>query len=468
MENIKLSFHSDTIIEDKNTIHFDTIITSIGSITKELRVYNHNNADVFTTINLRGLSSGNFRMNIDGDTVKSYKKDVKIPANDSIFIFIELTIDPNINVSANQPFILEDSIEFNTGNTVQIVKLIAYGQNAYFHIPDTYGKFIINNDTIKIHYSKINCNETWSDNGKPHVIYGYVVVEPNCLLSINQGTKVYLHKNSSILVFGGTMEVNGTLGQEVVFQGDRLDSWYEDKPGQWDRIWFMPGSFNNKMNYAIIRNGNIGIHADTVINSSPNVEINNTIIENMSSIGILGQGTHLQVNNTIVSRCGQNTVVCNLGGKYEFKHCTFANFWEYGRTTPSVLLNNYYEDNTGNIRIRDLTQAYFGNCIIDGFLTTEITLDENESGLFSYTFDHCLLKTSENVNTNNYINTKKLLPSEDANFINYNSGNFNLDSISPAINSGDISITQSNIILDIDIRGNTRGTLPDLGALERD
>ena len=34
MENIKLSFHSDTIIEDKNTIHFDTIITSIGFVCK--------------------------------------------------------------------------------------------------------------------------------------------------------------------------------------------------------------------------------------------------------------------------------------------------------------------------------------------------------------------------------------------------------------------------------------------------
>ena len=27
---------------------------------------------------------------------------------------------------------------------------------------------------------------------------------------------------------GGSIKVNGTLGNEVTFQGDRLDSWYKD------------------------------------------------------------------------------------------------------------------------------------------------------------------------------------------------------------------------------------------------
>ena len=44
----------------------------------------------------------------------------------------------------------------------------------------------------------------------------------------------------------------------------------------------------------------------------------------MSAIGILGQGTKLEVNNTIITKCGQYSVVCNIGGDYSFKHCTFA------------------------------------------------------------------------------------------------------------------------------------------------
>ena len=64
----------------------------------------------------------------------------------------------------------------------------------------------------------------------------------------------------------------------------------------------------------------------------------------MSAIGILGQGTHLEANNCIITKCGQYSIVCNIGGKYKFKHCTFANYWNFdNRNTPSILLNNFYE-----------------------------------------------------------------------------------------------------------------------------
>ena len=68
-------------------------------------------------------------------------------------------------------------------------------------------------------------------------------------------------KSAGMIVFG-TIKINGTLGNEVTFQGDRLDSWYKDIPGQWDRIWLMPGSINNEINYAIIKNGNILISSN--------------------------------------------------------------------------------------------------------------------------------------------------------------------------------------------------------------
>ena len=126
---------------------------------------------------------------------------------------------------------------FNTGNIQQDVNLIAYGQDAYFHTANTFGEIINGNDTSKFYYHKLSCDETWN-NDKPHVIYGYVVVDPDCQLTINEGTNVYLHKNSGIIVgnpfsdqSGGTIKVNGTLGNEVTFRGDRLDSWYDSIPG---------------------------------------------------------------------------------------------------------------------------------------------------------------------------------------------------------------------------------------------
>ena len=68
--------------------------------------------------------------------------------------------------------------------------------------------------------------------------------------------------------------------------------------------------------------------------------------------------------------------------------------------TPSILLNNYYVDANDNVQIRDLNNAYFGNCIIYGSLTTEFSFDKNESGIFNYHFDHSLLKIDPNINTN--------------------------------------------------------------------
>ena len=461
-ETSTLQFSNDTII-------FDTIFSSIGSVTKQLMVYNNNNFDISTNVRLSGDTEGNFRMNVDGESGNNIQN-VKILANDSMFVFVEVTIDPT---NTNTPYLVSDSIIFTTGSKIQDVDLVAYGQDAYFHTANTYGDIINGEDTSRFFYHQLECNEVWN-NDKPHVIYGYVIVDPNCQLTINAGTNIYLHKNSGVIVgnpfsatSGGTIKVNGELGNEVTFRGDRLDSWYDSLPGQWDRVWLYPGSINNEFNYTNFQNGTIAIHADTVSNNNPTAVINNCKIDNMSAIGILGQGAKLEVNNTIVTKCGQYSVVCNIGGDYSFKHCTFANYWNFDfRNTPSILLNNYYEASDGNIYIRDLNKAYFGNCIIDGNLTTEISFQENEIGDFNYTFDHCLLKIdpNEDTETSNYINIIKNASPE---FVSKQLFDFHLSETSPCNSAGDFNITQTEIFLFSDLEGNLRNNVPDLGALKR-
>ena len=451
-QNATLHFSTDSIT-------FDTVFASIGSITKTLTVYNRNNFDVKSNISLQGNSAANFRMNIDGISGNN-QSNIEIPAKDSIFIFIEVTINP---MNSNTPYILTDSLVFTNGTKKQDVDLIAWGQDAYFHTANTYGDIINGNDTNRFYYHLLDCSQPWK-NDKPHVIYGYAVINPGKTLILNEGCNVYLHNNSGILVgnpfleaSGGSIKVNGTFGNEVTFQGDRLDPWYKDIPGQWDRIWLMPGSIDNEINYAIIRNGNIGIHADTVGNNNPTVNISNTVIENMSSIGILGQGANITATNTIVSKCGQYSVACNIGGTYNFTHCTFANYWDYNRKTPSILINNYYEGTDGNIYVRNLDAANFTNCIIDGNLSTEISLQEQESGVFNYTFDHCLIKLDPTINTNN-THFQNTIINQSPEFKDNTQGDFHLKEESPAIDAG---IGPS----DSDIEGNPREN-PDIGAYE--
>ena len=454
---------SATLHFSTDTITFDTIFASIGSITKTLTVYNRNNFDVKSNIALLGNSAANFRMNIDGIAGNS-QTNIEIPAKDSIFIFLEVTIDPS---SSNTPYILSDSLVFTTGTKKQDVDVVAWGQDAYFHTANTYGDIINGTDTTRFYYHLLDCTTPWT-NDKPHVIYGYAIVDPGKTLTINEGCNVYLHNNSGILVgnpfleaSGGSIKVNGTLGNEVTFQGDRLDPWYKDIPGQWDRIWLMPGSIDNEINYAIIRNGNIGIHADTVAveTSNPTVSITNTIIENMSAIGILGQGANISANNTVVSKCGQYAVACNIGGTYNFTHCTFANYWDYSRrSTPSILLNNYYEGSDGNIYVRNLEEANFTNCIIDGNLSTEVSFQEQELGAFNYSFDHCLIKLDPTIDTDNS-HYQSVIINQSPKFVNNTESNFHLSEDSPAIDAG-----ETTSILN-DIEGNARNNA-DIGAFE--
>ena len=452
---------SATLHFSTDTITFDTVFASIGSITKTLTVYNRNNFDVKSNIVLLGNSAANFRMNIDGIAGNS-QTNIEIPAKDSIFIFLEVTIDPS---SSNTPYILSDSLVFTTGTKKQHVDVVAWGQDAYFHTANTYGDIINGTDTTRFYYHLLDCSQPWT-NDKPHVIYGYAIVDPEKTLTINEGCNVYLHNNSGILVgnpfleaSGGSIKVNGTLGNEVTFQGDRLDPWYKDIPGQWDRIWLMPGSIDNEINYAIIRNGNIGIHADTVANNNPTVKISNTIIENMSSIGILGQGANITATNTTISKCGQYAVACNIGGTYNFTHCTFANYWDYNyRNTPSILLNNYYEGADGNIYVRNLNAANFTNCIIDGNLSTEVSFQEQELGTFNYTFDHCLIKLDPTISTDN-THYQNAIINQSPEFVSNTESDFHLTQNSPAIDAG-----KTTSFLD-DIEDNPRNN-PDIGAYE--
>src|SRR5204862_807932 len=94
-------------------------------------VYNNNNQPIRTNIRLAG-STTNFRINVNGLPGRSFN-DVEIRANDSIWIFVEVTVDPN---TATLPYVLSDSIVFETNGNVQDVKLAAWGQNAHFIVAD--------------------------------------------------------------------------------------------------------------------------------------------------------------------------------------------------------------------------------------------------------------------------------------------------------------------------------------------
>lgn len=459
----KLSFSKDTVI-------FDTVFTTVGSATRSFKIYNRNDQAVeIDRIALAGGNNSKFRLNING-TPYNELNNIVLDGGDSIYVFAEVTIDPN---NDNNPLILEDSVICNTNGNQQSVILEAWGQDAYFHYPDT--DLTDSEGNVILRYSIIDCNDVWLDD-KPHVIYGFAVVDTDCQLDITAGTNVHLHDQAVLWVFnGGTLKIRGQEANHVLIQGDRLEPEFEEEPGQWGFIWLSSGSRDNEIEYATIKNGTVGLRVDTVPGvGQRNLTIRNSIIRNMASVGILGQGTDLLAQNVEIGNCGIHNVVCQIGGRYRFEHCTMSAYWVGGsRGTPAVLLNNWYEDINGNIIPRDLEEAYFGNCIIYGNNTNELGFDRDDDRQFEYFFEHSIIR----LNQNDYANQPWIDFSDptqfdqiswnvDPKFVDPFNGDNQLDTLSGAQSIAKLSLSQQ---IPFDLLGKPRlnDIGPDLGAYER-
>jgi len=386
----KVSFSADSVL-------FDTVFTTIGSSTRNIRVINNNSQRIkISNISLQKGTSSQFIINVDGKKGVNFD-DVEIAAHDSIFIFIQVYVNPT---NAASPLIISDAINFSVNGNSQAVILEAWGQDAYYHYPTDAIKF--SNGTY-LPYSLIsstpNVDTTWN-NDKPHVIYGWLVVDSKQKLTINGGVRLYFAQKAGLWVYQeGQLKVKGTLGNEVLFQQARRDPEYADEPGQWDRIWINEGSVNNEINYAIIKNGYIGVQAEVLedtLDKFPNrLRITNTKIYNMSLWGLYAYAFNIYGANNVISNCQEYSVNLFLGGNYNFYHCTFANFWsgQKARELPAVRVNNHYES-----IVVPMDTCYFGNCIIDGFLNNELELDVANSTTYppKYTFSCCALKTTNN------------------------------------------------------------------------
>ena len=450
----RLEFSTDTVM-------FDTVFTSLGSTTRHLKVYNRHNKPVkISSVILAGGAPSTYRLNIDGIPGKAFS-DIEISAKDSLFIFIEVTVNPNSQLT---PFVLQDSILFETNGNLQDVDLVAFGQNAHFIIADQV--LLTGNSFIKYALLDTNLNSTitW-DNQLPYVIWGgYAVVDSSQTLNIMPGTKIYLANRSGMWVYRyGTLKVMGTQTDPVTFEGVRRESYYQDVSGQWDRIWINEGSLGNEINYAEIRNAFIGIQAESLLDtvSPKNLKVTNTIIYNSSGFGMFTRYYSMQVKNTLIARAGQYAVALTQGGGYQFLHCTIANYWnESQRSTPSVYMNDFAYDQDENLYEFPLYQADFSNSIIWGNNDEELEIDY-EFGMGVHQFRNVLLKTELNTSGPNFSN---MIINQNPLFVDYSGDDYQLSPASPAIDAGDPFLVDGDT--QTDINGNNRTASPDLGVYE--
>jgi hypothetical protein len=374
----RLEFSNDTVL-------FDTVFTQMGSTTKTLLVKNpYNRTLIISDIRLGGGQSG-YRLNIDGVKANSVA-DVEIGPNDSLYIFVAVTINP---LQANAPLVVSDSLLFTTNGTRQSVQLVAWGQDAHYIRPTDKIGFLS--------YSLVaqtNQQVTWT-NDKPYVVYGYAVVDSASSLQIEAGCRIHFYKNAGLWVYrGGRLAVNGTPANPVTFQGTRLEADYRDLNGQWDRIWINEGA-TSSINYAVIKNGFIGLQCETFIGRyAPDqtlLRLENTVIKNMSGAGILSRYFTIYGRNNLIYNCGGYNMALTYGGVYRFTNCTFANYWTTpARKTPAVYMNN---------KLAPLDTCLFRNCVVYGNNESEFEFEEAGGGNLSFGCENSLLKIKDSFYT---------------------------------------------------------------------
>ncbi len=384
-----------------DTLYFDTVFTTLGSVTKEFLIYNRNDRPIKIN-NIRLENGGNsfFRLNVDGVSTKNIS-DVEVAANDSVYVFAAVTVDPNMDTS---PFVIDDKVLVQLNGREYNVPLQAYGQNAH----------ILRDSVLS--------SQTWI-NDLPYVIINSALVDSSQTLTIQKGCRIYMHANSKLFV-GGTLNCFGTKEDSIIFQGDRLDRNYfgQDFPGEWRGLHFLSSSRLSSLNHVIIKNGgatDASVYVQPPWIAFPSnqymLEMNKCRVENSLGFGILAFNTAVNLNNTLVHTCGQQNFAALEGGRYNLNYCTFATFSGNGIShinQPVMALWNYRNVTETTFVSADL-EVNMKNCIVYGSLETEMAFLNKGSGQYNVTIDNSLIRRKEGIpnaigGSNNILNQAPL------------------------------------------------------------
>ncbi len=398
--NAKLNFSSDSVL-------FDTVFTSVGSSSRRLKIYNPNAQAInIESIKLSGGIGSAFSLNING-LADPETNNLKINGNDSINVFVKININPT---AQNLPFLVEDSVLFTFNGKKQRIPLVAYGQNAVF-----------------IKGTTITSNTTWN-NKLPYLIYKSVTIAKDVTLTIEPGTRVLFHGNSTMSI-KGTLQANGNKKDSILFASDRLEKLYADEPGQWNGLHFYADSKNSKLNYTVVKNAVAGITVDSLsVNSSPKLLLTNSIVKNMEVVGLLGYQTEITAFNNLLFNCGQYLLYGAGGGNYNLKQNTFVGYNpNFARKTTAVYLSDYISNTqSSNLSVNLCNNIIWGN-LMEEFLIEKKSVSTTFNGSIKNNLIKTLLNTYNN--NGNIIN-------QDPSFVDPLKGNFRLNKQSVASNKG--------------------------------
>ena len=448
----KLSFSTDTV-------SFDTVFTTIGSATNIIKIYNPNKEGLkISSVGLERGASSPFRINVDGESSKDNRfYDIEINANDSLFVFITVNINPN---NASSPMIEADDIKFITNGNEQKVRLEAYGQD------------------VEILHNRVVYSDSTLNADRPYLVRGYLAVDSARTLTIPAGCQLYFYNNAYIIAYGN-LKAEGTLEKPIIMRGHRRDNVdlmppvpYNYVAGQWNGIYLYGKGSEHTFNHVIMNSGDVGIYLQEEDRNStklPKLEVKNSRIHNFTYYGLVVQNADVTVVNSEISNAGTHCVYLS-GGKHTFIHCTVANYFSGGyqpvsrQSSPSVLIMDID-------RISPM-ETVFLNSVVMGSAETEFSIithyPEQYHGTFNQSyFRRDTIATPQFSNMQWYARNDTVFRQSRYDTEKQIYFNFIPDSVSPLREMADPAIT-TLYNLELDMFGKNRMTegKPDIGAYQ--
>lgn len=373
---------SDVLEFSCDTLAFDTVFTELGTPTKRFTVYNrHKKMINISSVKFEGTNGGRFYLNVDGMTGEEFH-DVEIRGEDSIFVFVEAYIDPT---NKNNPIEIKDNVQFVTNGVTQRVLVTVWGQD----VVRKYGEVVESDARLTAE--------------KPYVIFDSLVVAEGATLTIEPGATLCFHDDAYIDV-RGTLNAIGTQYAPIILRGDRTDNVVGDidfdiMSGQWGGVYFAPESFDNEMQYVLMRGSTFGVYADSCgVMDRRKLHLYNSVLHNASNAVLLSMHSWIDAEGTEFSDAGGN-VVALIGGKIRFVNCTLANYYLFSAIGGAILGLDYVlpADEMKGVPLMD---ARFDNCVIYGIAGDINIGDLTDSNVY---LRNCLLK-SAGEDDDNFIN----------------------------------------------------------------
>lgn len=429
--DLRLTFSADTVL-------FDTLLSSVGSITRRFRIYNPNkDAIALSSLGLGLGEDSPYSIIVNGVESHDFSEEV-IFGKDSLLVLVEVLIDPE---DQDLPFLVKDSVVVQYNGNQQDVKLVAWGQDANFFAKEV-----------------IECDVVW-DASRPYVLYDTVLVDTSCSLTVMPGTRIYLDNGAALWILG-SLKIQGTADEKVIIRNTRFDPAYEIAPGQWDGIYFLEGSFDNQIDHAIITNGQLGLRVGNPDDDDDfELSVSNTSIGHMSVSGVLSYTSDIEMVNCEVFNCQSVLVGVFAGGTVSIDHCTFSNrpnFFSRDQASVGFLDNLEFSD--GSMLIADLNVS-LTNSIIWGDMDEELVVNLSGQAEAELVINNNIIRSA-----NEDYEVLGNVISQEFDFPGFYSPmtfDYQIDSLSPARDMAEASD------IEFDILGTPRDEMPDIGAFER-